>query len=137
MFERILLAVDGSEESRKAVDAAVRLAEATSGDVLVVHVHLKTPGSRATEDLDSRAEAIALTEAVVASVKEAGITVEADLRVARGDHVAKEILDAALSFQADTIVVGSRGLGPFPELFLGSVAHKVVQLARCPVLVVR
>ncbi len=60
-----------------------------------------------------------------------------DLRAARADRVAKEILDAAKSFGADCIVVGSQGNGPFAQMLLGSVANQVVHLAHCPVIVAR
>jgi nucleotide-binding universal stress UspA family protein len=48
-------------------------------------------------------------------------------------HVIAEI---AKEERADLIVVGTRGHGPLPGLLLGSVAHRLVQIAHCPVLVV-
>ena len=137
MFERILLAADGSDESKKAIETAIALATCSHGEILVVHVHEKERAPRVPDDIESRDEAVLLIEAVVDLVKKAGVDVVGDLRVARMDHVAKEILDAARTYGADVIVVGSRGLGPFSELLLGSVAHKVLQLATCPVMVAR
>jgi len=137
MFERILLAVDGSDESKKAIKTAIALAGVSNGEMLVVHVHAKDMGFQVTDDIESRPEAEMLVEAAVDLVQKAGVSVVGDLRAARTDHVAKEILDAATSFGADVIVVGSRGLGPLSEMLLGSVAHKVVHLAHCPVLIAR
>jgi nucleotide-binding universal stress UspA family protein len=51
--------------------------------------------------------------------------------------VAPAILDAAKTFDAKLIVLGTRGLSDFAGLLLGSVAHKVIHHAECPVLVVR
>jgi nucleotide-binding universal stress UspA family protein len=137
MFERILLAVDDSEESKKALKTAVSLAQATHGEILVVHVHAKDMGFQVKDDIETRLEAEQLIEAVCDIVKKADVPVVGDLRAGRIDRVAKEILDAAESFDADCIVVGSRGNGPFAQLLLGSVANQVVHLAHCPVIVAR
>jgi nucleotide-binding universal stress UspA family protein len=50
---------------------------------------------------------------------------------------ARAILEHARDLDATLIVLGSRGLGALGGLLLGSVAHKIVQLSSCPVLVVR
>jgi nucleotide-binding universal stress UspA family protein len=52
-------------------------------------------------------------------------------------NATREILQLANEISADIIVMGSRGLSDFAGLVMGSVAHKVLHLARCPVLVVR
>lgn len=137
MFERILLAVDDSDESKKAIRTAVSLATTTGGEILVVHVHAKDMGFQVKDDVETHIEAEMLIEAACDLVKKAGVPVVGDLRSARADHVAKEILDAAASFGADCIVVGSRGDGPFTQMLLGSVANKVIHLAHCPVIVAR
>lgn len=137
MFERILLAVDASDESKEAIRTAVGLAKDSGGEVLVVHVHSKDMGFQVTTDVESRADAELLIQAASDIIKKAGVPVVGDLRAARSDHVAKQILDAAETFNADCIVVGSRGTGPFSELLLGSVANQVVHLAPCPVIVAK
>ena len=60
-----------------------------------------------------------------------------DVRIERvlvGGSAADAILDAAK--RADAVVVGSRGVGGFRGLVLGSVSHQVAHHARCPVVVV-
>ena len=137
MFERILLAVDGSDESREAIRTAIELARTTDGEVLAVHVHGKDMGFQVKDDVETRLEAQMLLEAACEIVKKADVSVVGDLRAARVDKVADEIIAAAADFGADCIVVGSRGAGPVSELLLGSVANQVVHRARCPVLVAR
>jgi nucleotide-binding universal stress UspA family protein len=137
MFGRILLAVDGSEQAKEAVRVAVDLARKSSGEIFICHVHEKGLVSRETVDLESRDEARELTDAVLDVVRKAGVPARSELRVSGTAGVAKEILEAAREFDVDTIVLGSRGLGDLAGLLLGSVAHKVIQLADCPVVVVR
>ncbi len=137
MFEKIVLAVDGSDQARGAIAAAIDLAAKSRGEVLVVHVHDIGLVSREATDLETRDEARLLTEAALEMVMKAGVSARSELRAARSCDVAKEILHAAKGFDADSIVLGSRGLGDFAGLLLGSVAHRVIQLADCPVIVVR
>jgi nucleotide-binding universal stress UspA family protein len=137
MFERILLAVDGSEESREALRTAIELAKAGGGEIHVVHVHGKDTGFQIKDDVETREEAETLVEAFCDLVKKADVPVAGDLRAARTEKVAEEIIRAADDFAADCIVVGSRGAGPVSEMLLGSVANRVVHMARCPVVVAR
>jgi nucleotide-binding universal stress UspA family protein len=137
MFERIVLAVDGSEPSKKAIAVGIDLAKKTDGEIVVVHVHQKQLVTRETDDVETLAEARMITQAVLDIALKAGVKASAELRASEFDDVAREVLAAAEKHQADTIVVGSRGLGYFSELLLGSVAHKVIQLAKCNVVVAR
>ncbi|HTX70046.1 MAG TPA: universal stress protein [Thermoleophilia bacterium] len=137
MFERILLAVDGSDESREAIRTAIDLAKTSNGEILVVHVHGKDMGFQVKDDVETRVEAQMLIEAACDLVKKADVPVVGDLRSARVDKVADQIVAAAADYRADCIVVGSRGAGPVTEMFLGSVANRVVHLARCPVVVAK
>jgi nucleotide-binding universal stress UspA family protein len=135
MLERILLAVDESEHARKAVPAAIELARAGGGTVHALHVR-ELAFAPATVVGDSREEAEQLVAGVVEELRQAGVKAEGTVRTATGGP-AQAILEQARDLDATMIVVGSRGLGPLGGLLLGSVAHKILQLATCPVLVVR
>ena len=137
MFERIVLAVDHSEQAKGAIAAAIDLATKSAGTIHVVHIHDKGLVARETVDIETLTEARMFLTAVLDVLKRAGVEAEGDLRAAESAGVAREIVDAAKGFEADAIVLGSRGLGDFAGLLLGSVAHKVIQQARCPVVVVR
>jgi nucleotide-binding universal stress UspA family protein len=137
MFEKIVLAVENPDQSRGAVAAAIDLAAKSGGEVLIVHVHDTGLVSRETVDLETHEEARLLVQAALEVVAKHGVQARSELRSAQSTDVAKEILRAAKGFDADTIVLGSRGLGEFAGLLLGSVAHRVIQLADCPVVVVR
>jgi nucleotide-binding universal stress UspA family protein len=135
MLEKILLAVDGSQHARKAVPATIELARAGQGTVHVLHVRELAYAPAAVAG-DSREEAAQLVAGVVTELKQAGVTAEGSARSATGGP-AGAILEQARDLGAGMIVLGSRGLSPLSGLLLGSVAHKVIQLAPCPVLVIR
>jgi nucleotide-binding universal stress UspA family protein len=135
MLERILLAIDESEHARKAVPAAIELARAGGGMVQVLHVR-ELEYAPATVVGDSREEAEQLVAGVVEELKQAGVAAEGSVRTSTAGP-ARAILEHARDLDATMIVLGSRGLSALGGLLLGSVAHKIIQLATCPVLVVR
>jgi nucleotide-binding universal stress UspA family protein len=135
MLEKILLAVDGSKHARKAGPATIELARAGQGTVHVLHVH-ELAYAPAAVGGDRREEAAQLVAGVVAELQQAGVTAEGSVRSATGGP-AGAILEQARDLGAGMIVVGTRGLSPLRGLLLGSVAHKIIQLATCPVLVIR
>lgn len=139
MFERIMVAVDGSDHSVRAVAAARELARKFTGEVRVVHVHEREfPAVRgAVGTAESPAEAGRLIERYVKELEAEGVTATGDARTARLGGAAKEILHAAAEFDAGLIVTGTRGLSDFEGLLLGSVAHKIIHHAPCPVMVTR
>ena len=68
--------------------------------------------------------------------KKRGIIVKADIPEAT-TSVVETIVNQAAKENADLIIVGTRGLGGFKKLILGSVSNGVVSHAHCPVLVIR
>lgn len=132
MFDRIVLAVDGSEHAGRAVGVAADLARG-DGEVHVIHVH--EVGIVAS--IETSSEAKELVDGVIGELQDAGVKAGGSAIPARAGSVAPAILDAAKTFDADLIVLGTRGLSDFAGLLLGSVAHKVIHHAECPVLVVR
>ncbi|MFE9418626.1 universal stress protein [Streptomyces griseofuscus] len=140
--ERIVVGVDGSEGSKQALNWAVRQAELTGGwveaviawDVPQFHGALgwMPPSSSDEAALEGRAHS-EVTSAVEGAVA-AHPTVQVSTVVRYGTP-ASVLLEA--SRDAALLVVGSRGLGGFKGLLLGSVAQHCVQHAHCPVLVLR
>jgi nucleotide-binding universal stress UspA family protein len=137
MLDRILLAVDPSDHARKAVPAAAELARAGGGTVHVLHVReLYYPVPPRVVG-DTPEEAQQLVDGVVDELKQAGVTADGVVRSITGGSPAGAILQEARDVGAGMVVLGSRGLSDLGGLLLGSVAHKVIQLSTCPVLVVR
>jgi nucleotide-binding universal stress UspA family protein len=140
MFGTILLAVDGSRYSEKAVELAKRLATATSDEVVVTHVTELLPARFQTyPGIDSRLdqEAVEFTEAYVAELEEAGVKARAELRGSQYGGIARILTGLAEDLGVGLIVMGSHGRGDLTALLLGSVTHKVVHLSERPVLIAR
>jgi nucleotide-binding universal stress UspA family protein len=137
MFERILLAVDGSRHSTKAVPAAADLASRYGAEVLVFHAREHELALGVDVDAETPDEAMTLVDGIVRELKDRGIAVRGEIvRVPLGD-TARAILDATHDEHVDLIVMGTRGLSEWSRLLMGSVAHEIVHLADIPVLVVR
>ena len=74
---------------------------------------------------------------VVKTLHDSGVTARGEVQEAVAGRAAKHIVDTAKSQSSDLIVMGSRGMSDLAGLLLGSVTHKVMQLAQESVLVVR
>jgi len=140
---RIVVGIDGSGAAEAAVAWALDEAQRRGSRLELVHVwqfpgvamaaygHTKVPVVTA-DDLHKAADQF-MTEALAAT-REQSEGVEVTGTVERG-HSADALVAAAKG--ADLLVVGSRGLGGFAGMLLGSVSSHVVQHATCPVVVVR
>lgn len=137
MFDRILIAVDGSPYSEPAVSAAVEIATKFNSQAFVLHVREHDRGRAGAFPMETPQDALELVSDTVKTLRAAGVTATSDVRGAVAGYAAKEIVDTAKRQAADLIVMGSRGLSDIAGLFVGSVTHKVLQLAHIPVLVVR
>lgn len=138
MFGRILLAVDDSPASRRAVALAADIARRSSAEVLVFHVRERQWGRRGSKlEVESREDAAEFLNAAVYELRRAGVSARGELRHANFGSVARGIATAAEEHGSELIVIGSRGLACLPGMVLSSVSHKVLHLARVPVLIAR
>jgi nucleotide-binding universal stress UspA family protein len=156
MFKKLLVALDGSENSARASQAATELAEKLKAELIVLHAitppalyyHTETspegpviepPTHEKEIDLYleyARRVGRGIVDPTVSEAKKRGITVKADLPEATSSLV-ETIVNQAVKENADLIIVGTRGLGGFKKLLMGSVSNGVVSHAHCPVLVIR
>jgi len=139
MYEKIMVAVDQSAVSDRAVLAARDLALLSKGEVWVLHLREHDFGGKAGA-LPARETADDASAEVAASVKtltEAGVTAHGVVKNTMYGHAAREIVADAIELGCGVIVMGSRGRGDLAGLVLGSTAHKVIHLADRPVLIVR
>lgn len=147
MIQKILIAVDGSNHSMKAVAFGAELAKAMSAQILLFHV-VKPYRMPESVKKFAKAEHLAAIDAdllkkgaqyllagALDTAREAGVKsveIEAD-----EGPIARTIVERAETFKADMIVIGSRGMGDVEGLLRGGVSHRVETLAKCPVLVVK
>jgi nucleotide-binding universal stress UspA family protein len=137
MFEKIVLAVDGSESSRRATDVAMQLAKLSGAEVVVFHAREREMAGRAgVVDLETSTETHKLLDDTVRSLKEVEVSARGEMRNALIGRVPRAIVETAVAEGADVIVIGTRGLSDWGGLFLGSVTHRVIHLAEIPVMVV-
>ena len=134
MFEKVLLAIDGSEPSDEALTAALGVAKRFGSEVAVVHILGHKLTWAADLDLETHAEALALLNAAVHELQAAGVEARGDVIHAATDQTAHEIVRAAEDADASLVVMGTRGFNDAKALVLGSVAHAVLHRAPCPVL---
>ena len=129
MFDkmRILVGVDGSLQSSKALSEAIGIAKHFSGNLKVVTVFEK--------GMEEKAEAT-LAEAKRELERE-GITYDYELSSVIGSTPSRVLVTTAKQENIDLIVIGSRGLSDRVSMFLGSVSKQVVGNAYCNVLVVK
>ena len=141
-FSNILLAMDRSDNSKKALEYALKLAKIHGSKVTILHVVEPLPSAPETQiamhALDVAAEDDVrkfLDSMAERAQSEYGIKPDVICRVG---HPAEVILEVAEhSIKADLVVMGSRGLGGFKEMLLGSVSHSVVNHTSTPVLIIR
>jgi nucleotide-binding universal stress UspA family protein len=138
----VVVGYDGSQGAEAALHVALEEARRRGATLRVVgawHVPAPLVGSSAAPSSAARLGEdirVALTQAVdtaAAALRERGGDVEVEAVVVEGPAVTVLTGEAAA---ADLLVVGSRGLGGFRELLLGSVSHQCAQHAPCPVLIV-
>lgn len=139
MFERIVVPVDGSDHSYRALDFAEELAQCFGSILWLVHAFPSTSdllGYDEYEKLVAQRESAGRDVLTEAHKKLA--ETDLDVRIELLEEPAAEaILSVAETRQADLIIMGTRGMGTLQGLLVGSVSHKVMQHAKCPVMVVR
>lgn len=149
MIGKVLVAVDGSENSGRALDFALDLAEKYGAALTVLNVSSSPvmgavplePTSISGEGMIAFAKDLTkiheeILSKAVAHAREIKPNVMVSSKVREGDPAA-EIVAEARDAGFDVVVVGHRGLGRVRELFLGNISEKVVHLASCAVIIVK
>ena len=148
MIKNIVVPLDGSDSGFKALELACDLAEKYQATLLLLHV---VPSRELPESVRHFAQIegiegppeLVYEKVVAKNVLETGIKQAQEKGVKSVNELigygdpAKTIVEVATKRHADTIVMGTRGLGHVKGLVMGSVAHKVSHLADCTVISVK
>ncbi|KGE17010.1 universal stress protein [Paenibacillus wynnii] len=139
MYNRILLAVDGSENSVRATKEAVKIGSSSPNckfEVISVadfsKAKIEILHAQGKEELElKRREKLAPIEQIL---KQGNISYK--VKILHGEP-GPTIIDYANKEKVELVIIGSRGLNSLQEMVLGSVSHKVVKRVHCPVLIVK
>jgi len=141
LFSKVLVPIDGSDNSFRALDAALLLSENLGAKVTAIHVMEEIPVLhiqsekllRQLLDAYKKERQVILTKcSEIATSK--GLSI--NTKLLQG-NAGSTILDFCEKEKYDLIVMGSRGMGKFRELVLGSVSNKIVHHSSCPVMIIR
>jgi nucleotide-binding universal stress UspA family protein len=145
MYQRILVPINGSSTSERALQEAIKIAAGQSHlRLLYVLVEIFPVGAEGYDYANSvvlhdaeKKTAEAFLAKAADKVRQSGATVEVSLIDDLGQNVVDTINNAALNWTADLIVIGTHGRSGLTRLLLGSVAEGVVREASVPVLLIR
>ena len=138
MFPNILVPVDGSEISYRALELALTFARETGSTITVIHALEKISTqylkSENTLQMDT-GQGQQILDRCSEFAKQKGILINTSL--VEGKPASETILDFALKDKFDLIIIGSHGISGIKEHMLGSVSNKIVHHASLPVLLIR
>jgi nucleotide-binding universal stress UspA family protein len=142
MFKKILVALDGSDNSARALDLAADLASQYGATLYLVYAIDQPPihaeAGRLAREATEKQQRAAAEEVLDRNAQRVPLERITGIEklIVDGD-AATSIVELAAERGMDLIVMGTRGLGRLRGLLLGSVAQKVISLANCPVLTTR
>lgn len=139
VFEKILVPLDGSENSLHALEKAVEIAKKFDSKITLINIYsisiFRLTPSQVYEsgiELWKSGEAILTDGEKIAKAQ--GVQVE---KMLKEGNIAEEILKTTKEGNFDLIVIGAKGMSKMKEILLGSVSHEVTKKAPCPVLIVK
>ena len=132
---KVLLAYDGFEHSKHALEEAAELAANGFGELTILSVVPEAEAGASKAGGHRWLAPHAHQDVAIAHRYLAEYRVEAEMKIAYGDPV-EQIRKEAAEGDYDFIVVGSHGRGPVGRMFLGSVSTALLEAAPCAVLVV-
>lgn len=138
-FSNILIPVDESKHSKGAFDYGLSLAEMTNAHITILHCHRPVPTGLGEPNFqkaidDYTRESYGIIKPYTQELTKKGMKFTEKVI---GGETAKTITSIAEHDECDLIVMGSKGKSDIEGLLVGSVTHKVLHTAPCPVLVVR
>jgi nucleotide-binding universal stress UspA family protein len=135
-FTKIVVAMDGSDTAANALPYAAQLARDNDASIVMAHVDQWIAAKGGGELVANEDEVQAKLAERAAALSDEGIPTSVESAASMASNPAHQIADIAQKADADLIVVGTRGDAPLKSVIVGSVTHRMLHLAQCPVLVV-
>jgi len=152
MFQKILVPLDGSEPSSKALEYSINVAKNFGSEIILLHIYSRAVPFVAPETGALPTPSIAsaeITAEVIEAAKRIGNKILAEAKqavekkkipvkaVLKEGGAVHEIVRTAKEEKIDLIVMGARGVSRIKELLLGSVSHGVCRKTTCSVMIVK
>ena len=137
MFQRVLIAGEESKPWRPLLAAAMSVTRPSDGQFTLLTVRERPFADGEPADSTVVPTAADGCELAAEQLRQAGYRATSRIRLAAPGKVADSIVNAIDEVGPDLVVIGSRGLSDLQALVSGSVSHRVLAEAQCPVLVVR
>ncbi|MBI0582665.1 MAG: universal stress protein [Methanomassiliicoccus sp.] len=137
MLERVLVAVDGSERSDRAVRMAAAIARGVGAEMTLIHVVERESSPVLSEDEANemdKAEGRRILAASAEAARATDMEVRTELKIG---HAPIQILRYASAYRPQLLFIGATGLGKVAEFLMGSVTKEVIKDAKTSVVVVR
>ena len=135
-YKKIVVPTDGSENAKRALEHALSVADRNEAELIVVHV-ANIVSAISNFDQTPISGGYVCKQILDDSIKEIPAGVKNVKSVFEVGSPGPALLAVAKKYDADLIVMGSRGLGPLKGLFMGSVSSYVTSHSDCPVLIVK
>ena len=142
MVKHILVPYDGSDPANRAFEFALELAKLYNSRITIIScvaIHVHVDPVFATAELETlrlqKEDAFKVISKLEPKLKELNISYKTE--VLEAISITEVLVSYIESHDVDLVVMGSRGLGGFKKLLLGSVASGVSQHSKCPVLIVK
>ncbi len=146
IFQKILVPLDGSEHSQRALEASIHLAKKLDGKLALLTVYSATNVATPDPELSAMARQSTMTiqnvldscKEILAEAKQKAKSekIEVETELAEGNPV-DVIVKRSKEGKVDLIVMGARGLSTLKKILVGSVSDGVIKNAPCPVLIVK
>lgn len=145
-YERIMVAIDGSETANLALNEAIYLTKALHSHLCILHVVSEFPSFGAEYGINleryqqiTHDSAQAILEKAKEFVKKESILADIQLKEIFNavERISENIIEAAALWNADLLVIGTHGRSGFNRIIMGSVAEETLRFAQIPILLIR
>lgn len=144
-YKRIIVAVDGSETADLALMHALDLAKSLQAKICIIYVIDACPNANLALGMDFdrwreiiKEDGLSILDRAKQIAEKNNVLIETQLvEIMDASKISQKIIETALSWKADLLIMGTHGRRGFNRLILGSVAEETIRIAPIPILLIR